>query len=175
MIVLSLEVYVGRIERMVFPRFTVHVEMRPANDPQVDYKDLVRRSYDACAAKSTVRRENRTPSVELRGLTARLEDRNVGVGCGLWRGRADRSGIEPSKFQVTGVDVSREMIEIGASKCAGRRKFVCGDVMSAEFEDGSFDAAVAFYSIFHLPREEHRGLFERIHRWLRPGGYFLCT
>ena len=47
--------------------------------------------------------------------------------------------------------------------------------MSVDFEDGCFDAAVAFYSIFHLPREEHRGLFERIHRWLRPGGYFLCT
>ena len=54
-------------------------------------------------------------------------------------------------------------------------EFVCSDVMSAEFEDENFDAVAAFYSIFHLPREDHRRLFERIYRWLRPDGYFLCT
>ena len=47
--------------------------------------------------------------------------------------------------------------------------------MSMDFDEGRFDAAVAFYSIFHLPREEHEGLFRKIFRWVKPGGYFLCT
>ena len=52
---------------------------------------------------------------------------------------------------------------------------MCDDVMSVEFEPASFDAVVAFYSIFHIPRDEHPNLFSRIHRWLKPGGYLLCT
>ena len=146
--------------------------MRPANDPQVDYKDLVPRSYDACAEEYGASRKT-DAGVELRGLTERLEDGmsvlDVGCGAGVPIARA-----LSEKFQVTGVDVSREMVRL-ARRNVPEGEFVCGDVMSVDFEEGSFDAAVAFYSIFHLPREEHRGLFERIHRWLRPGGYLLCT
>ena len=47
--------------------------------------------------------------------------------------------------------------------------------MSLEFEAASFDAVVAYYTLFHLPREEHRPLLERIATWLRPGGYLLAT
>ena len=47
--------------------------------------------------------------------------------------------------------------------------------MSVEFPPSSFNGAVAFYSVFHLPREEHSELFRRIYRWLKPGGYLLVT
>ena len=78
------------------------------------------------------------------------------------------------RYSMTGVDVSREMI-VRARENVPSGEFVCDDVMSLEFEACSFDAVVAFYSIFHLPREEHRALFRRIHDWLKPGGYLLCT
>ena len=146
--------------------------MRPADDPQVDYKELVRRSYDACAAEYGASRKVDAED-ELRGLTERLE---VGmsvldVGCGTG---APIARTLSRRFQVTGVDVSPEMAEL-AKRNVPKGKFVCGDVMSVDFEDGCFDAVVAFYSIFHLPREEHEGLFRKVLRWLRPGGYFLCT
>jgi SAM-dependent methyltransferase len=51
----------------------------------------------------------------------------------------------------------------------------CGDMTKLEFEPASFDAVVAFYSIFHLPRGEQAKLFQRIYLWLRPGGYLLCN
>ena len=78
------------------------------------------------------------------------------------------------RFRVTGVDVSGEMVEL-ARRNVPKGEFICQDVMSADFEDASFDAVVAFYMIFHLPREEHETLFRNVHRWLKPGGYFLCT
>jgi SAM-dependent methyltransferase len=46
---------------------------------------------------------------------------------------------------------------------------------TVEFERGSFDAAVALYSIGHLPRDEHEGVFGRLARWLRPGGLLLAS
>jgi cyclopropane fatty-acyl-phospholipid synthase-like methyltransferase len=46
---------------------------------------------------------------------------------------------------------------------------------SCEFPQGYFDAAVSFFAIFHVSREDHAGLFRRVHGWLKPGGYFLAT
>ena len=47
--------------------------------------------------------------------------------------------------------------------------------MSSVFPPSTFDAVVAIYSVFHLPREKHAALFRRIHRWLKPDGHLLCT
>jgi SAM-dependent methyltransferase len=66
------------------------------------------------------------------------------------------------------------MIEL-ARKNAPAATFKCNDIMRVELAAESFDAVVAFYVIFHLPREEHRCLFRRIYTWLRPGGYLLAT
>jgi SAM-dependent methyltransferase len=53
--------------------------------------------------------------------------------------------------------------------------FIQGDIMSVTFPPAAFDAAVAFYTLFHLPREEHPELLKRIRTWLKPGGYLLAT
>ena len=53
--------------------------------------------------------------------------------------------------------------------------FIRGDIMAVDFPSSSFNGVVAFYSVFHLPREEHPELFRRIYDWLQPGGYLLCT
>ena len=44
-----------------------------------------------------------------------------------------------------------------------------------DFPDGSFDAVVSFYTLEHLPREQHGTLLKRIHDWLRPGGLLLFS
>ena len=54
-------------------------------------------------------------------------------------------------------------------------RFVQADVTRVEFADSSLDAVCAFYVFNHVPRELLAVVFERIHRWLRPGGLFLAT
>jgi SAM-dependent methyltransferase len=44
-----------------------------------------------------------------------------------------------------------------------------------DFPDASFDAIVSFYSIIHVPREEHPALFQRLLRMLKPGGLTLLS
>lgn len=146
--------------------------MMPANNPEIDYRALVRRSYDACAEAYGESRRSE-PEIEIRGLLERLHDGAavLDIGCG--------TGVPVAKslaerFSVMGVDVSDEMVR-RARENVPTGEFVCDDVMSVEFEPASFDAVVAFYSIFHIPRDEHPSLFSRIHRWLKPGGYLLCT
>ncbi|MCH7737278.1 MAG: class I SAM-dependent methyltransferase [Chloroflexi bacterium] len=146
--------------------------MKPANDPTIDYKVLVQRGYDCCAVSYHEARKNEA-GPELDVLTMRLEDGatvlDIGCGTGVPYTRA-----LAQRFNVTGVDSSSEMIK-QAKANVPNGKFIQGDVMSIEFPRSSFNSAVAFYSVFHLPRQEHADLFLRIYDWLKPGGYLLCT
>jgi SAM-dependent methyltransferase len=54
-------------------------------------------------------------------------------------------------------------------------EFLVGDIASIDFPPNSFDAVVAFFSLIHVPREDHGKLMERIAFWLRPGGWFVGT
>jgi cyclopropane fatty-acyl-phospholipid synthase-like methyltransferase len=53
--------------------------------------------------------------------------------------------------------------------------YIHGDVESIEFQKHAFDAVVSFYTIEHIPREEHKTILERINQWLRPSGYLLIS
>ncbi len=142
------------------------------NDPEIVYRALVRRGYDACARAYHESRKAQAPT-EIRGLMERLEDGAsvLDVGCGAGVPIA-RSLVK--RQRVTGVDVSPEMVRL-ARRHVPSGDFRCADVMSTTFEPSSFDAVVALYSIFHIPRETQPALIQRFHRWLRPGGYLLCT
>ena len=93
------------------------------------------------------------------------------IGCGAG---VPIAGSLAARYRVTGVDVSPEMVR-RARRNVPTASFVCADIMSVRLPPSSFDAVVALYSVFHLPREEHALLFRRVHGWLKPGGYFLCT
>ncbi|MBI3942356.1 MAG: class I SAM-dependent methyltransferase [Chloroflexi bacterium] len=142
------------------------------NDPSIDYKALVQRGYDRCAAAyEDARHGQANPELDL--LLRRLADgaHVLDIGCGAGVPIAHTLA---QRFQVTGIDISEEQIR-RARRNVPEATFLHGDVMSMTFPPASFDAAVAFYSIFHLPREEHPELLRRIHGWLKPGGYLLAT
>jgi cyclopropane fatty-acyl-phospholipid synthase-like methyltransferase len=44
-----------------------------------------------------------------------------------------------------------------------------------EFPTFAFDAVTAFYSITHIPRDQHAPLLKRLAQWLRSGGWFLAS
>ncbi len=146
--------------------------MQPANDPTVDYKALVQKSYDRIAA---VYEEARTGTVHLEVdlLMQKLADGAsiLDIGCGAGVPIAQTLA---QRFHVTGVDISGEQIR-RAKLNVPAATFIHGDMMAVDFPPASFDGVVAFYSIFHLPREEHPELLRRIHTWLKPGGYLLAT
>lgn len=146
--------------------------MKPADNPDINYKAVVQKGYDSCAKDYD--RERRTEaSLELDLITRRLEQgaRVLDIGCGA--GVPITKTLAERSF-VTGVDISSEMVRrarINVSKAC----FIHGDIMTMKFPSEEFDAVCSFYAVFHLPREEHPELFKRIHEWLKPGGYLLAT
>jgi len=146
--------------------------VRPADDPTIDYRDLVRQGYDACAeAYAAARRQD--DSDQLTPLVPVLADGSQVLDLGCGAGVPIASALS-ERHRVTGVDASEKMLRM-AKAAVPRGHFIRSDIMEVCFEDGSFDAAVAMFVLFHLPSEEHGEVFRRVHSWLRPGGYFLAT
>jgi cyclopropane fatty-acyl-phospholipid synthase-like methyltransferase len=146
--------------------------MKPATDAKTDYKDLVRRGYDACAeAYEAARRAEANPELELiiQRLPANAAVLDLGCGAGVPVAQA-----LARHARVTGIDISAEQIRRArANVPAGT--FIQADLMRADLPAEAFDAAVVYYSLFHLPREEHPAFFRRLHGWLKPGGHALIT
>jgi len=146
--------------------------MKPADDPNYDYKALVQRGYDRCAQEyNQARQDEAQPELAL--LIKRLHQgaRVLDIGCGAGVPIAQTLA---QRFHVTGIDLSSKMIATAQSNVP-EATFIQSDIMDAQFPKGHFDAAVSFYAIFHLPRQEHPELFRRIHSWLKGGGYFMGT
>jgi cyclopropane fatty-acyl-phospholipid synthase-like methyltransferase len=77
-------------------------------------------------------------------------------------------------WRVSGVDFSQRMLDM-AQKFVPEMKTYLSDMRNIDFASGSFDAVTAVYSLFHIPRKDHRLLFKKIHAWLSPQGKFLFT
>ncbi len=143
-----------------------------ANDPNIDYKTLVKAGYDHCASNYAGQRLTIAPQ-ELRLITEKLSPKSsiLDVGCGAGTPVAKYLSAD---YYVTGVDLSSRMIDLAKTN-APTARFVATDIMTAEFPATHFDAIVSFYALFHIPRQEHEELFRRFADWLKPGGMLLVT
>jgi SAM-dependent methyltransferase len=94
------------------------------------------------------------------------------LGCGT--GRHATAHLASLGFRVTGLDVSGRSIEVARREVPDGR-FLIGDMATIAFPAESFDLVTAFYSIIHLPREDHGRLIRRVARWLRPGGGLVAN
>ena len=145
---------------------------RKVDDTKYDYKELVKKGYDKCAEKyMKARISEKEESLEL--LIERLKNGSavLDIGCG--------SGIPVAKqlsknYKVVGIDISQSQIEL-AKENVKNAKFYCDDIMKTDLENESFDGVVSYYAIFHIPKEEHKLLFNKIYNILKPGGYLLVT
>ena len=93
---------------------------------------------------------------------------DLGCGCGVPVARR-----LARQYVVTGVDISQVQIE-RARRLVPGATFVCADMATVAFAPGSFAAITCLYALFHLPIAEQTAVLSNVHRWLRPGGIFLC-
>lgn len=145
--------------------------MRVRNDP----KALVATSYDRIASDmlrlATTEPPGRKVGYLERATSGLLSDARVlDLGCG--------PGLQSTwlaeRYRTVGADISRGQLALARERAPGA-SFLLADMCSLAFAPQSFEAIVAFYSIIHVPREEHATLFASMHRWLKPGGRLLVV
>lgn len=133
----------------------------------------MRNPYDSIAADwhAGRRRFGARKYVDL--LLARLRPgaRILDLGCGT--GEPVARYLIRKGFRVVGVDQSAGMLEI-ARRVVPEAELVEGDMCDVELA-GTFDAAVAWDSVFHVERARHREVFRKVSGLLAPGGRFLLS
>ena len=142
-----------------------------------DPKRLVRAGYE----KAARRYDEWSPTIDdgtRRAFLDRLDTLlapgatvlELGCGTGLATIR-----LSPRYF-VVGVDFSRACLELNRARTsADGAALVQGDMTQLGLRPESFDAAVGFYSVIHIPRDEQPGVLRSMHSWLRPGGLLLVN
>lgn len=101
-----------------------------------------------------------------------VEDKEIlDMGCGAGYGSHWLSGFARS---VTGMDLSEEAISYAAHHYhAPNLRYGVGDVTNLPYRDGTFEAAVSFEVIEHLPQPE--GLVREAKRLIKDDGLFIVS
>lgn len=140
-----------------------------------DPKSVVEKGYDQVAPQYfawATPRPTTTRAAYLDTLIALLPPgaKVLELGCGA--GVPSTQTLVKAGVKVTGVDISAAQIDL-AKEHIPEATLIHGDMNSLTFDEGSFDAVVAFYSIFHLPKDEQGAMIGKIEKWLKVGGYML--
>ncbi len=148
---------------------------RPGPPPGRDPSRFVARAYDRIAARydRTRRRDRGSRFVAvLNQLMRRLPPggRVLDLGCGA--GYPVARTLTDCGFQVTGLDISGRMLA-RARRAVPEGTFLRRDMVRPGLPAGSFDGAVAVYSLFHVPWRRQPRVLRAIRRLLVPGGPFL--
>ncbi|KAJ7135316.1 S-adenosyl-L-methionine-dependent methyltransferase [Mycena filopes] len=132
--------------------------------------DLVANEYLAwSSARPTTTRMAHIAAL-LKKLPAGADVLELGCGAGV---PATQVLVEHG-LNVTGNDISAAQVAL-ARQHVPKATFVQGDMLALDFPPASLDAVLAFYSIFHLPKEEQGLMVEKIRGWLKPGGWLLLN
>ena len=99
-------------------------------------------------------------------------NRLLDLGCGA--GEPFPAHFIRQGWQVTGVDFSSRMLEM-AHHYQPDMETIFADMTEVEFPDEQFDAITAIYCLFHIEYQKHEAIFQKIYRWLKPGGHSLFT
>ena len=117
----------------------------------------------------------------IESLAIHIPDAAIGVDLGAGTGRVSKLLLNafPS-VQLTLVDISANMLgeaERQLASHADRCHFHVHDIIdeALDFPAGSLDFVVSVFAICHAqPVTTYAHLYQRIHRWLKPGGIFVC-
>ncbi len=144
---------------------------------ETDPKLAVARGYDQIAEAHAAWKPAGPGSVKDRHLQlllgqlpdrgARVLDLGCGTGAQVTRPLAER-------HWVVGVDRSPRSLALARVEVPAAR-FVLADLARVGLAPASFDAVIAFFSLIHVPRDEHAAVLADVARWLRPGGRFVLT
>jgi SAM-dependent methyltransferase len=148
----------------------------PASISQPDVlKSIVRDGYDKIADKYLAWSAPRPTLTRIEYLNRLIDILPKGakvleLGCGA--GVPSTQIMIKRGFDVTATDISSAQLTL-AKEHIPEATLIQSDMMSLDFPPRSFDAVVAFYSVFHLPKDEQGKMVERMADWLTDGGWLL--
>jgi ubiquinone/menaquinone biosynthesis C-methylase UbiE len=140
-----------------------------------DAKRVVRRGYDAAAESYLADRPRAADDVAaLTELTSRLGTGGSVLDLGCGAGLPVTDHLLGAGYLVVGLDFSMAQLRLARQRGMSA-PLTQADMSALPFRAASFDGLAAYYSIIHVPREEHTTIVDEIRRVLVPGGHALLV
>jgi ubiquinone/menaquinone biosynthesis C-methylase UbiE len=139
-----------------------------------DVFETVERSYDKMGETYHNFRNNEKFISELERFSDQLPPAGhvLDAGCGV--GKPTSEFLMKKGFKVTGVDISGKMVEL-ARENVPEATFHQKNILTLDFEDGSFDGIICVYTLWHLPRADHPKVIQNFHRILKEDGILVIN
>ena len=135
-------------------------------------KDTVRRGYDRIADTYAAHRaDNAIGNQYVDQLLDRLPSDPIIVDAGCGGGEPVLAKIVPRSHAV-GVDFSRGQL-IRAQSTVPDAAIALGDLTDLPIQAETVDGVIAFWSMIHIPIDDHQAAIDEFSRILRPGGWLL--
>jgi ubiquinone/menaquinone biosynthesis C-methylase UbiE len=140
-----------------------------------ELKAIVESGYDSIAPKYfawSSPRPTETRAAYVQKLLGLLPPKAKVLELGCGAGVPTTQTLLAAGLDVTGVDISAAQIALAKEHIPGAT-LVQSDMAALKYDEGTFDAVLAFYSFFHIPKAEQGEMLARMIGWLKPGGYLL--
>jgi ubiquinone/menaquinone biosynthesis C-methylase UbiE len=113
---------------------------------------------------------NDTYRKDMHSFLPPLQDKNIlDLGCG--DGEDLKFFLESNALSVSGIDVSKKLIEIAKIKAPNAKAKYADFTKKLDFESNFFDIVYSQFAIMHEKNVEF--IFNEVHRVLKSGGIFL--
>ena len=96
----------------------------------------------------------------------------VDLGCGA--GIPVTKFLADEGFKMTGIDFSGGMLKLARNNVPNSR-FIKMNIADMKLKQDSFDGAVSFYAIIHVPRKNHTKIYECLHKIIKHNGFILVN
>ncbi|TFF91148.1 class I SAM-dependent methyltransferase [Candidatus Thorarchaeota archaeon] len=134
----------------------------------------VEESYDKMGEAYHSFRNNEKFDGEVERFAQLLPPSGRVLDAGSGVGRPTSEFLVKKGFKVTGVDISRRMVEL-ARKNVPQAEFYQKNILTLDFPNGSFDGIICVYTLWHIPRENHASIIENFQRMLRDDGILVLN
>ncbi len=136
---------------------------------------IVQEGYNKIAEQYNLDREAFDNSKEIQEFVDNLPQGATVLDIGCGGGSPILKRMIAEGYHATGIDFSTGMLEV-AKRNVPQATLIHGDVTKTEFDENSFDGIVSTYAIIHIHKSLHQMMYNRIFKWLKPGGVMLvCT
>ena len=131
------------------------------------------KEYDTYAREFSDTRPFFWRELEFLKKYARMEHTILDIGCG--NGRL-LNLFENKNITYTGIDSSKELIEIAKKYRGDKGTFMHANALSLPFQDMTFDTVFSIAVLHHVPSKQFRKRFvSEAHRVLKPDGTLVLT
>jgi 2-polyprenyl-3-methyl-5-hydroxy-6-metoxy-1,4-benzoquinol methylase len=134
--------------------------------------ELVRKGYTKIAEAYHKQRTRYASKTLLNRFSKFIPKKSKILDVGSGAGVPVAKFLSEKGYKVTGIDFAEEMVKL-AKKNVPEADFIKMDMTKMKFKPNTFDGAVSFYAIIHIPKEKHIKVYQVLHKIIKPKGIIL--